>query len=130
MTTGPQPAPILDDEFLLRRIPKHLGWYHPGQIPLVDEQAFRPTDQDTTGLSLEREQSAGHPEFKSIEEAAQGSNPNGYLVAVLSVRELRSHGVRIEPRIENTGPGHVEWGASGFLDSPVSYFARATCVSN
>jgi len=22
------------------------------------------------------------------------------------------------------------WGASGFLDSPVSYFARATCVSN
>ncbi len=108
MSTGPQPKPLSDDELLFRRIPKSTEWYHPGEDVLVDEQAFRPSDSDTTGLSLERARSTENPEFMSAEQMATGSNPSGYVIAVLSVRDLLANGVAIEPRIEGAGPGHVE----------------------
>jgi hypothetical protein len=111
MTTGsqPAPAPISDDEFLFRRIPKSTGWYKPGQSPPVNMLAFNPTDDDKTGLSLERAKSDQHPEFMSVAEmVAQGRSPKGYVVAVLSMRTLRENGIRVVPRTECAGPGHVE----------------------
>jgi len=107
MTTGSQSAPLSDDELLYRRVPKSMGWYRPGQFPEVVDDAFHPRN-DTTGLSMERARSDEHPEFKSIEEMAQGPSPAGYVVAVLRVADLRKHGIRIEPRTEMAGPGHVE----------------------
>jgi hypothetical protein len=108
MSAGPQPIPISDDEVLYRRIPKSTGWFQHEQTPPVDPQAFRPTSADTTGLSLERARSSANPEFKSLNDVAVGPSPHGYVVATLSVRDLRKNGVAIEPRTENAGPGHVE----------------------
>jgi hypothetical protein len=108
MSAGPHPPPISSDEFLYRRVPKSRPWHHPGEALLVDDQAFRPIKTDTTGLSLERAKSADNPDFKSIEEAAIGPSPAGYVVAVLPVQELARNGVLIEPRTQGAGPGHVE----------------------
>jgi hypothetical protein len=108
MTNGSQPGPISDDELLFRRIPKSTGWYAPGQSPLVNLLAFNPTEEDETGLSMERANSAAHPEFMTVDAAAQGRSPKGYVVAVLSVQTLRENGIQIVPRTEAAGPGHVE----------------------
>jgi hypothetical protein len=108
MTNGSQPAPISDDEFLYRRIPKSQGWYQPDKSPPVNLSAFNPTEEDTSGLSMERANSLEHPEFMTAVQMAQGRSPRGYVVAVLLVKSLRELGVQIVPRTEGAGPGHVE----------------------
>jgi hypothetical protein len=109
MANDAQGPPISDDELLYRRIPKSMNWYHAGDPVEVDDEAFRPHKQnDATGLSLHRARSKSHPDFMSIADAAMGSSRRGYVVAVLSVATLRSHGFQIEPRALEGNPGHVE----------------------
>src|ERR1700693_5846313 len=110
MTNGSQGPTISDDELLYRRIPKSMKWYHPGEPVEVDDEAFRPHKvHDTTGLSLQRARSTEHSEFLSADEfAAQGRSESGYVIAVLSVENLRTQDIHIEPRPLEGNPGHVE----------------------
>jgi hypothetical protein len=109
MANGPQGPPISNDEVLYRRIPKSMNWHHPGEVVEVDDEAFRPHKvNDTTGLSFQRARSDDHPEFMSIEQAAFGPSPKGYVVALLSVGTLRKLGVQIDPRALEGNPGHAE----------------------
>ena len=108
MTNGSHPEPIADDELLYRRVPKSTGWYDPARSPLVDLFAFNPTDDDMTGLSMERANSETHPDFLTAADVCKGRSPKGYVVAVLSVKTLREYGILIVPRTEGAGPGHVE----------------------
>ena len=108
MTNASEPASISEDECLYRRVPKSLDWYQPGQSPPVTLLAFNPTKEDTTGLSMWCANSAEHPDFMTAAQVAQGRSSKGYVVAVLSVKTLRENGIRIVPRTEGFGPGHVE----------------------
>ena len=53
--------PIADHEIPYRRIPAASGFYDPLVDPNPSPMAFRPTTQDTTGLSLSR------AKYKSVE---------------------------------------------------------------
>jgi len=109
MANSSQGLPISDDEMLYRRIPKSMNWYHPGEFPEVDDEAFRPNKvNDATGLSVQRARSDSHPEFMSVEEAASGRSASGYVVALLRVAVLRQRGIEIEPRPIEANPGHAE----------------------
>ncbi len=46
--------PIADDELLYRRIPVSTGWFDPSLAIFPSPLAFRPRDDDLTGLSLVR----------------------------------------------------------------------------
>ena len=46
--------PVADHEILYRRIPANSGFYDPRVDPKPSPLAFRPTQLDTTGLSLAR----------------------------------------------------------------------------
>jgi hypothetical protein len=97
-----QPDPIDDEEFLLRRIPVSTSWYSTEHG--LAKEAFAPHQtRDLTGLSLTR------MKYRSPEEDARaGTNPKGYYVAILRVKELRSAGISVEARPEPNNPGHVE----------------------
>jgi hypothetical protein len=110
MSSGPHGPPIRDGELLYRRVPKSTNWFHPGDPPEIDDEAFRPhRTQDATGLSMQRARTQEHPEFMSAEEAAKGRSAAGYVLAVLNVGELRALGIEVEPRPIEGQPGHVEF---------------------
>lgn len=94
--------PIADHEILYRRIPAASGFYD----PLVDSNpsplAFRPTSQDTSGLSLSR------AKYKSLEQAGCGREGKQYYVAVLRAGELRRLGINVVPSPMPGDPGHCE----------------------
>jgi hypothetical protein len=89
MSQGEASAPIEDDEYLYRRIPRSTGWFRDGVVSPV---AFRPTRNDTTGLSLEREHFC-----KPEEVAAHGTNPSGYYVARVRAGKIRSLELEVVP---------------------------------
>lgn len=95
--------PIHDDELLYRRIPVSQGWYDPATDAKPLSLAFRPRKEDVTGLSVVR----GEP-YNTAEQAARGPSKWGYFVAVLSVRELRAHGIEVVPRPIDGIAGHAE----------------------
>jgi hypothetical protein len=95
--------PIADDEILYRRIPVSQKWFDPQIDPLPSPKAFRPRDDDTTGLSLFR----GEP-YNTAQQAGKGRSPFGYYVAVLRVRDLRLRQIEVVPRPDADIPGHVE----------------------
>ncbi len=59
---------IADHELLYRRIPAASGFFDPQVDPNPSPLAFRPTQQDTTGLSLSR------AKYKSLEEDARANS--------------------------------------------------------
>jgi hypothetical protein len=59
--------PVADHEILYRRIPATSGFYNPHIDPNPSPLAFRPTQLDTTGLSLSR------AKYKTLEQAGQGN---------------------------------------------------------
>src|SRR5262245_18616018 len=95
--------PIDDDEVLYRRIPVSQGWYDTGTSPNPSPQAFRPRDDDATGLSLVR----GGP-YNSVEQAAKGPSKKGYFVAILRAGDLRRRGIQVVPRPVEGISGHAE----------------------
>lgn len=100
--SGKHVEPIGDDELLYRRVPVSTGWYDPATQEL-SPRAFHPhAKQDTTGISLSRSR------YQTVQQAAQGRPGKRYYVAVLQVKDLRKHGIAIEPRPTAENPGHVE----------------------
>jgi len=75
--------PVADHEILYRRIPATGGFYDPHVDPNPSPLAFRPTQLDTTGLSLSR------AKYKTLEQAGQGREGKQYFVAVLRAGDLR-----------------------------------------
>jgi hypothetical protein len=96
-------APVADDEFVYRRIPQN--FYLPGFRPAVQTFAFRPNQNDTTGLSVFR---AG---FLRPEDTLANVDPakrNSYFVARLAVADLRALGLTVVADPDPNGPaGHA-----------------------
>jgi len=102
MLLSDETEPITDDELLYRRIPAALNLYDPRREPHLRPDAFRPNQNDMTGLSVYR------AKFKSVEEAAQGREGKSYYVAVLRTGDLRARGIEVVPRPIAGDPGHAE----------------------
>ena len=102
MSAPDRTEPIADDEILYRRIPDSQGWYDPQVSQHPSPQAFRPTRNDSTGLSLVR------AKYKAAEEAARGQPGKAYFVAVLRVGDLRAEGIEVIPRLQAGDPAHAE----------------------
>src|SRR5262249_7787977 len=98
----PEQAPRLaDEEFVLRRI--HRNHVDPGPPLLVGFTAFRPTPEDTAGLSVYREQHTAPADV-----ASSGRKPGEYYVARLSVQALREMGLTVVADEQAAGPaGHA-----------------------
>lgn len=94
--------PVADDELLYRRIPVSQRWYDPQVDPCPSPEAFRPTPNDATGLSVYR------GKYKTVEEAARGLEGKSYYVAVLRAGDLRANGIDVVPRPKEGDPGHAE----------------------
>src|SRR4051794_28120726 len=88
--------PVADDEVLYRRILSR--WYDPATSQIAYD-AVRPTTQDTTGLSFDRD-----GDYCTIEDAARGSNPKGYYVALYSAAAIRQKGMTVEARPQPANP--------------------------
>ncbi|MBN1941746.1 MAG: hypothetical protein JW849_00470 [Phycisphaerae bacterium] len=92
---------ITDDELLYRRIPAH--FYDPQKVPPVMLVAFRPSESDKTGLSLDRDI------FVTPEQsAAYGREGRSFYVAVLCAEDLRTCGMEVNPKPLPGKPGHAE----------------------
>ena len=102
MADGDGTEPIEDDEQLYRRVPVNPQYFNPDVDLYPTPLAFRPRNEDTTGLSLSR------AKYKTMQEVA--ANPRGrpYYVAVLIAGELRARGIRVEPNPVPGDPGHAE----------------------
>jgi len=94
--------PVADDELLFRRVPVSQGWYDPQIAPHPSPEAFKPTRNDVTGLSVYR------AKYKSVAEAARGREGRRYYVAVLRAGDLRARGIDVVPRPRDGDPGHAE----------------------
>jgi hypothetical protein len=96
------------DELLYRKISVNSQWYDPDRNEIKPE-AFKPWPRDIAGISFDRARSEQHPDYRSIEEAAQGPSPKGYFVAVFSAGDLISNGFALkpDPDYENNNPGHT-----------------------
>ena len=90
---------VANEELLYRRIPK--TYYG---VEGVSTDAFRPRDNDTTGLSFSRDK------YKSAKEAAKSVErpENKYYVAKYRAGDLRKAGMTISPRPLPDDPGHCE----------------------
>lgn len=91
--------PIEDDEILYRRIPASQGWYDGTEL---SPEAFRPTENDTTGLSVVR------GKYTPIEEAAKGRPGKSYYVALLQAGGLREAGIEVVSRPTANDCAHAE----------------------
>jgi hypothetical protein len=95
--------PIGDEEILYRRVPVSQNWYDPTSGQKISSKAFAPRPEDTTGLSLSRDQ-----EYNTPEQAAKGPSKKGYYVACVRAGDLRKSGLRVVPRPIDGNPGHAE----------------------
>jgi hypothetical protein len=102
MSVLPGSDPIADDELLYRRIPAALNLHDPTAEPSLLPDAFRPNQNDLTGLSVYR------AKYKSLEAVAFGREGKKYYVAVLRAGDLRAKGIEVVPRPLDDDPGHAE----------------------
>ena len=93
---------IEDHEILFRRIPVVCGFYDPSLDTKPSPMAFRPTQHDTSGLSIYREK------YKSIDQVGCGRAGKKYYVAVLKAGDIRQLGMEVVPRPLENDPGHCE----------------------
>lgn len=96
-------APVEDSEFVYRRI--HPRFCNPNLALPVQRDAFRPTEEDATGLSVVRAHFARPVDTLAILEEARAK---AYYVARLAVRDLRNLGLTVvaEP-VPGGPPGHA-----------------------
>lgn len=93
--------PIAPDEFVLRRV--HKNHVDPGPPVVISYVGFRPTPDDTEGLSVYRERLV-----TAAEVAASGRKAGEYSVARLSVRDLHALGLSVVADEQTPGPaGHA-----------------------
>jgi hypothetical protein len=89
------------DEFVFRRI--HKNHVSPGTPPIVGFAAFRPTTEDTAGLSVYEEKL-----ISAAAVAAAGRKPGEYYVARLLVSDLHQLGLTVRKDEQPNGPvGHA-----------------------
>jgi hypothetical protein len=96
-----QASRVPDEEFVLRRI--HQNHVDPGPPLVIGLAAFRPTPEDTAGLSVYRAKHASPAEVNG-----SGRKPGEYYVARLAVQELRHLGLSVIENEQPHGPtGHA-----------------------
>jgi hypothetical protein len=94
--------PLEDSEFVYRRIPQ--SFYDPGLPVPIPALAFRPNQNDTTGISIFR--------ARFVEPAAtligvDADKRDTYYIARLLVQDLRKLGLTVVPEPDPDGPrGH------------------------
>jgi hypothetical protein len=95
--------PVDESEFVFRRIPRI---YYDANLTIpVQREAFRPTDKDTTGLSVFRAQFAQPLDTLTGVDPAKAKD---YYVARLSVRDLRKLDLTVTPDpLADGPPGHA-----------------------
>src|SRR5438128_668080 len=94
--------PVDDSEFVYRRI--HPQFFDPALAVAVQLEAFRPSRNDNTGLSVFRARFA-RPEDCLPSDPAKAA---GYFMARLAVADLRNHGLTVQPEPVPAGPpGHA-----------------------
>lgn len=95
--------PVADDEFVLRRVHRV---YYDQHLPIpIQPAAFRPTQRDTTGISVLRER------FATPADTLANLPPDkraDYYVVRLPVRDLLTLGLSVVPEpIPGGPPGHA-----------------------
>jgi hypothetical protein len=101
MAIAQETSPVAAEEFVLRRI--HKNHVDPGPPLAIGLAAFRPTPEDTAGLSVYRGKHASPADVD-----AGGRKPGEYYVARLSVRQLRHLGLSVIEDEQPQGPaGHA-----------------------
>ncbi len=95
--------PVDEDEYVYRRLPRA---FYDASLPIpVQGLAFRPSNSDTTGLSVFRARFA-HP--LDTLTAIDPAKANDYYVARIAVSALRNLGLAVEPDPIIGGPlGHA-----------------------
>src|SRR5438128_4306885 len=95
--------PVDETEFVYRRI--HPNFYNPALRVAVLPEAFRPSRNDTTGLSVLRARFAQPRDTLANRDPAK---VRGHYVARLPVREMQELGLTVEPDPMPGGPpGHA-----------------------
>jgi len=106
-------------ELLMRKVPAGGHFFNPArpaESPLgVTWLAFKPTREDSDGLSLSRMKSAAYPDFLSLEQFAaricDGKAPEKHFyITVLSVDELidpMGLALQLTPDPVDRDPGHL-----------------------
>jgi hypothetical protein len=95
--------PVGDQEFILRRV--HNSYYDANFPVPVQRGAFRPNEQDLTGISVYRERFVRAP--SDVLDAVKPEKRGMYYVARLSVRALTSLGLTVVPDPDPQDiPGH------------------------
>ena len=91
--------PVAEGEFVYRRI--HRNYYQAGLPMPVAVAAFRPTDLDTTGLSVFRE-----PFVKAVDVLAgiADDKKNNYYVARLAVSGISRSGIGVRRSADSMKP--------------------------
>lgn len=103
------PCPVAPDELLMRRVPAGTTFFQPNRpadSPMGPTwQAFKPRDDETTGISLSRMKSDKHPEFLDIDgfaaRACRGKPPDKHLfIAVVRASQLINPPLSLEVRAD------------------------------
>jgi len=98
-----QTAPVTDDESVYRRV--HRSFFRGDLQPCLQPFAFRPNQNDTTGLSVFR------ASFLRPEDTLANVDParrNEYYVACLNVADLRALALTVVAEPDPQGPpGHA-----------------------
>jgi hypothetical protein len=95
--------PVDESEFVLRRI--HLSFFDPALSTPIRAEAFRPLQNDESGLSVFR---ALFVQPAGTLAGIDASKAKNYYVARLEVRRLRGLGLTVEPDPIAVGPpGHA-----------------------
>jgi len=92
---------VAETEFIYRRV--HANFYDGSMTVPVQFEAFRPSKNDTTGLSVFRAR------FASARDTLPGdpAKAKSYYVARLAVRDLKRFGLTVQPDPIPAGPpGH------------------------
>jgi len=96
-------GPVQDDEFVYRRI--HRNFYDASVPTLVRREAFRPSRNDDTGLSVFR---AAFVQPVDTLANIDATKRNDYYVARIAVQDLHRRGLTVVPEPDPAGPpGHA-----------------------
>jgi hypothetical protein len=95
--------PVKEEEFVYRRI--HRNYYQVGLLLPIQPEAFRPTRNDTSGISIFR---ATFVQPEEILADIDTTKRLDYHVTRLAVRDLSHLGLTVVPDPDLTGPaGHA-----------------------
>jgi hypothetical protein len=96
--------PLTDDEAVLRLV--HLSRYDPrAPSPVVAPDFLRPTERDTTGVSVFRDQCLSSPEQALL--AVPDAKRMLYSIVKLPIALLQSYGLSVIPDPIEEAPGHM-----------------------